>query len=70
MKETYGKELRLLTEEAAVWYDEYADWAHSARGIIDMISDFTGDIVQSAARKLKDTAEEAGVSDILEVAED
>lgn len=70
MKEEYNEELNVLSDEGAVWYDEYADWAHSARGILDMVQNFTGDIVQAAARKLQGAAQQSGVSELLDIADD
>ena len=64
----YQPTLDALSQEAQVWCEEYADWAHSARGILDVIQQFSGDIVQSAASRLKNTAEETGVNNIIDIA--
>lgn len=70
MTKDYETELSIITQEAQSWYEEYSDWAHSARGILDTVQTFSGNIVQNAATMLKNTAQETGVEDILEVAED
>lgn len=69
MKDQYPEEIKVLCDEGAVWYDEYADYAHSARGILEMVQAFTGNITQNAAQLLTNTAQETGVQDLLEVAD-
>lgn len=70
MIEDYKDDLDQLATEGKIWYEEYSDWAHSARGILDMVQGFTGDIVQNAANRLTQTAEQTGVQQLLEVADD
>ena len=66
----YAPTLEVLASEAEVWYKEYSDYAHSARGILDIIQTYSGDILQDAARTLENSAQESGVKDILTIAED
>lgn len=70
MMKQYGTTLDQLADEAKIWFDEYSDWAHSARGILDVVQQFSGDILQNAAGRLTSTAEETGVSDLLEIADE
>lgn len=70
MIDDYEEEINLLAAEGQVWFEEYSDWAHSARGILDTVQMFSGDIVQNAANMLRNTAEETGVNEILDVAND
>ena len=70
MMEKYPDELKMLAEEGKIWFEEYSDWAHSARGILDVVQQYSGNIVQSAASRLTQTAESTGVQDLLNVAED
>ena len=70
MIKNYEATLNTLCQEAEIWFKEYADWAHSARGVLDIIQQFSGDILQNAAGKLKTTAEETGVSELLDVADE
>ena len=35
-----------------------------------MVQNFTGDIVQAAARKLQGAAQQSGVSELLDIADD
>ena len=70
MRENYKEELDKLIEEATVWYDEYAEYAHSARGILEMVQQYTGNITQNAAKLLTNTAEETGVQELLDTAQE
>ena len=70
MIKNYETTLTILCQEAEIWFKEYSDWAHSARGILDVVQQFSGDIMQNAATRLKDTADETGVSELLEVADE
>lgn len=62
--------IELLTKEAQTWYEEYAEWAHSVRGILDVVQDYTGEIVDSAAKRLQQTSDETGVAQLLNIADD
>ena len=70
MQKDHESTLNQLADEAKIWFDEYADWAHSARGVLSIVQQFSGNIVQNAAASLTGAARESGVSQLLEVAED
>ena len=70
MVESYETTLIQLSTEAKIWFDEYSDWAHSARGVLDVVQQFSGNIVQNAAIRLTDTAQETGVSNLLDIADE
>lgn len=70
MAKEYETTLNQLATEADAWFKEYADWAHSARGVLEMVQQFSGNIVQTAANKLTSTAEETGVSELLNIADE
>lgn len=70
MIKTYEATIIILCQEAENWFKEYSDWAHSARGVLNIIQQFSGDMVQNAAARLTGTAEETGVSDLLEIADE
>lgn len=70
MAKNYETTLNILCQEAEIWFKEYADWAHSARGILEVVQEFSGDILQNAAGRLTATAEETGVQELLEVADE
>jgi hypothetical protein len=70
MIKSYETTITILCQEAENWFKEYSDWAHSARGILDIVQQFSGNMVQSAANKLTSTAEETGVASLLEIADE
>ena len=70
MVDEYHLDLNTLTEEAQTWYEEYSDWAHSVRGVLDVVQQFSGDIVQGAANRLTSTAKETGVEEMIGIAKD
>ena len=70
MIKEYGSTLDQLAAEAKIWFDEYSDWAHSARGILDIIQQFSGDVLQNAAGRLTTTVQETGVDNLLEIADE
>lgn len=70
MSEKYNSDLALLAEEAWLWFDEYNKYATSARGVLNLVEQFSGDIVANAANTLRTTAEETGVSNVIQIADD
>lgn len=70
MIKNYETTLTILCQEAEIWFKEYADWAHSARGVLDIVQQFSGDLVQNAAGRLTETANKTGVTDLLEIADE
>ena len=57
----YADDVKQLATEGQKWYDEYAQWAHSARGILEVVQQYTGNIVGNAASRLTQTAQEDGL---------
>lgn len=70
LKDEYQKEFDLLAEEGEIWLEEYELFSSSARGVLSVVEQFTGDSVVNAAAALKDTAEQTGVANILEIADE
>jgi len=70
MSEKYNSDLALLAEEAWLWFDEYNKYATSARGILTLVEEFTGGATKGLADTLRQTAEETGVSNMLEIADE
>lgn len=70
MIKSYETTIAILCQEAENWFKEYSDWAHSARGILDIVQQFSGNILENAANRLTTTAQETGVSNLLEVADE
>ena len=42
MVKDYSEDLDQLSQESKHWYNEYSDCAHSARGILEMIQQYSG----------------------------
>lgn len=66
----YSMEMEMLAEQGETWLKEYIEYAHSARGLLNTIQEFSGDIVASAAEQLKKASQEAGVEDVLRIADE
>lgn len=70
MLESYKDDLDQLAEEGWSWFEEYNKYILSARGVLSFAQEFSGDIVNSAAAALKDTMEETGVKNIIDIADE
>ena len=69
LAENYATDLNMLAQEGSIWYQEYTEYAHSARGLLNTIQTFSGDIVRNAAEQLKSASTDDGVQQILQAAE-
>lgn len=69
LRDYYAPELDHLAEEAVDWLDNYEQFAYSARGIMNTVQQFTGDIVEAAAGRLSD-ASALGGAQLLQFADD
>lgn len=56
MQTTYEKDIKVLSDEADIWYDEVYRYQQSARGLLDSITTLSGDIVKSATEQLQQVA--------------
>lgn len=65
----YPEDLEELANNAQIWFDEFGTYIHSARGLLNTLQEFTGDIVQQAANTLQQTANESGVQEVISIAE-
>lgn len=65
----FSVEMEMLAEKGQVWFDEYAEYAHSARGLLDTIQMFTGDIVKAAAQQLQSATVQSGIQEVREIAD-
>lgn len=69
MESNYKDDLGLLCEIGMQWYDDYTTYAHSARGLLNTIQMFTGDIVASAAEQFKQINESGEIQNVLNIAD-
>lgn len=56
MLDKYGQDIEQLLDEGKVWYDECLEYEHSARGLLDTATAYSGDIVKAAAERLQEAA--------------
>jgi len=70
LRDRYADDLDYLAKEGGVWLDEYDTYATSARGILSLVETFTGSAVSDAVNALRATAEESGVANVINIAQD
>lgn len=70
MVKNYELDLTMLVANGEIWLEEFTEYAHSARGLLNTIQEFTGDIVQQAAKQLQNTASDPRIQEVLSVAEE
>lgn len=70
MLENYKDDLDQLAEEGWSWFEEYNNYILSARGVLNFAEQFSGDLIGSAAKTFKDTVEETGAKDIINLADE
>lgn len=70
MLEEYADDLNRLAEESKIWFKEYTDYTLSARGILSIIEEFSGDIINSTVDTFKTTVQETGVKEIIDIADE
>lgn len=69
MINNYQDALDDLSENAQRWFEEYGKYTISARGLLNNIQELSGSVVQDAVQQLRDASSEAGVLDILQLAD-
>ena len=67
MNEEFANDMIYLGNVGEDWYKEYVAYAHSARGILAAVNDFSGDIVSTAVKKLKEV-EDSNLTDVIDIA--
>lgn len=69
MVDDFPVDMEILAECGENWYNEYEEYVHSARGLLDTIQTLSGDIVKSAAQQLKNASDEAGIREVIDIAD-
>lgn len=69
MMKDHQADLDYLADNGAEWFEEFGSYIHSARGLLNTIQQFSGDIVASAVEQFKSAATETGVQEALEIAD-
>ena len=63
MIKDFDSDIDYLTNVGEDWYNDYCDYAHSARGLLSIFSEFSADVLQEAAKKLQEISN----SDFMEI---
>lgn len=69
MGDEYTAELDKVADIARIWFDDYRAYTLSARGLLNNLQEFSGDIIKNAMNQLKKTSQEEGISQVLELAD-
>lgn len=68
MTDDFSNDLEYLGNVAEDWFEDYSDYVHSARGILAMVNEFSGNIVEAAVERLQGVAD-SNIGDVLKIAE-
>lgn len=69
MMDEYAAELNKIADIGEVWFDDYCAYTLSARGLLNNLQEFSGDVIQNAMNQLKKTSQQEGISNVLEIAD-
>lgn len=69
MISNYEAECNYLSEYGKQWFEDYTKYALSARGLLNNIQSFTGDLVNQAANKFKEFNDGSEIQEVLEIAD-
>lgn len=68
--EDYREEIDYLANVGGAWLEDYTKYAYSARGLLNTLQAFSGDIVNAAADQFKEASKEVGVEQVLQIADE
>lgn len=66
----YQEDMELLANYASRWAEEFTDYLHSARGLLNSFQMISGDIMNQAVKTLQQSAQDTGISQVLEIADE
>ena len=69
LKANYANELDLLSDESQIWFYEYTEYAHSARGLLDAFQSASEQMVHGAADQLIETAQDSDIQKAIQIAD-
>lgn len=69
MANDFPHDLEFLANAGNEWFTDYREYSQSARGLLNTLQVFTGDIVNAAVESFKNAAEESGVTEALAIAD-
>lgn len=68
MVANFKEELEVLASEGVTWFEEYTAYAHSARGLLGTLQQFSGDIVKNAAQQFQNMQTNGEFQQVLDIA--
>ena len=68
MVANFERELDVLAEEGRIWLEEYTAYAHSARGLLSTLQQFSGDIVKNAAQQFQNMQANGDLQQVFDIA--
>lgn len=69
MQENYHEECDFIAKVGIDWYSDYESYAHSARGLLNTIQTFTGDIVAAAADQFNAVNAGSDIQNVIDIAD-
>lgn len=70
MQIDFPNELERLAEDSKVWFDEYTQYAHSARGLLDSLQTIAGDLMGSAQQQFQELTASTDLQDVLKLGDE
>ena len=70
MNKGFYVDMNLLADYGQVWMDEFTAYAHSARGLLNTIQEFSADIVEQATQRLSSVVSNDDVKKVTDIAQE
>lgn len=70
MNKDFYVDMNLLADYGQVWMDEFTAYAHSARGLLNTIQEFSADIVEQATQRLSSVVSNDDVKKVTDIAQE
>ena len=70
MNKDFYVDMNLLADYGQVWMDEFTEYAHSARGLLNTIQEFSADIVEQATQRLSSVVSNDDVKKVTDIAQE
>lgn len=68
MTNNFKPELEILAAEGSTWFEEYTAYAHSARGLLGTLQQFSGDIVRNATEQFQNMQASGELRQVVDIA--
>lgn len=70
MNKDFYVDMNLLADYGQVWMDEFTAYAHSARGLLNTIQEFSADIVEQATQRLSSVVSNDDIKKVTDIAQE